>query len=144
MPDRANPLALAPDRQRAGTEQDPVAGKAGNEVAAPSQQAEEWQRAKRGHERAFEQFYNGVHMVQVCETPGFVRGRRFVTVYGDGLPVRPEGEWLSNLAIYDIESDDVARSYRAMLSRQLTYRDVFSETEPYRARLFEQVFETRR
>ena len=97
---------------------------------------------KVGYERDFAEFYDGVHLREVCETPGFVRGRRFVAVAGDGLPVRPEGEWLSNLAIYDIETDDLARSYRAMLSRQLAYRDVFSDVRPYRARLFEQVFET--
>jgi hypothetical protein len=95
---------------------------------------------KLGHERAFERFYDSVHVPEVCATPGFVRGRRFVAVSGDGLPVRPEGEWLSNLAIYDIESDDLARSYRALLSRELTYHDVFSATAPYRARLFQQVF----
>jgi hypothetical protein len=99
---------------------------------------------KRGYEREFEEFYDSVHLREVCETPGFVRGRRFVAVSGDGLPVRREGEWLGNLAIYDIESDDLAGSYGAMLSRQLTYREVFSETRPYRAQLFRQVFETLR
>jgi hypothetical protein len=99
---------------------------------------------KLGHELAFDEFYDGVHLRQVCETPGFVRGRRFVAVTGNGLPVRPEGEWLESLAIYDIESEDLAASYRAMLARDLTYRDVFSKVRPYRARLFEQVFETRR
>jgi hypothetical protein len=97
---------------------------------------------KRGCERDFEEFYDEVLLREVCETPGFVRGRRFVAVAGDGLPVRPAGEWLSNLAIYDIESDDLARSYRAMLTRRLTSRDVFSDVRPYRARLFEQAFDT--
>jgi len=92
---------------------------------------------KLGHELAFAEFYDRVHLREVCETPGFVRGRRFVAVSADGLPERPDGEWLSNLAIYDIESDDLATAYRAMLSRQLEYRDVFSETSPYRSQVFE-------
>jgi hypothetical protein len=99
---------------------------------------------KLGHEREFEEFYDSVHLREVCETPGFVRGRRFIAVSGGGLPVRPDGEWLGHLAIYDIESDDLTGAYRTMLTRELTYRDVFSATRPYRARLFEQVFETRR
>jgi hypothetical protein len=99
---------------------------------------------KLGEERAFEQFYNEVHLREVAETPGFVLGRRFVAVRGDGVPVRPEGEWLSNLTTYEIDSDDLAASYRAMLSSDLTRRDdVFSNIWPYRAQLFEQVFEAR-
>jgi hypothetical protein len=99
---------------------------------------------KLGQEPAFEQFYNDIHLRQVAQTPGFVLGRRFGAVRGDGVPVRPEGEWLSNLTIYDIDSDDLAESYRAMLSSDLTRRDdVFSNIWPYRAQLFEQVFEAR-
>jgi hypothetical protein len=99
---------------------------------------------KLGQERAFEQFYNDIHLREVAETPGFILGRRFVAARGGSLPVRPEGEWLSNLTIYDIDSDDLAASYRAMLSRDLTRRDdVFSTMRPYRSQLFEQVFETR-
>ena len=97
-----------------------------------------------GQEGAFEQFYDDIHLHEVTETPGFVLGRRFVAVRGERIPVRPAGEWLSNLTVYDIDSDDLALSYRTMLSRDLTRRDdVFSETSPYRSQLFEQVFEVR-
>jgi hypothetical protein len=100
---------------------------------------------KLGQERAFEQFYNDIHLREVAQAPGFEFGRRFVALRGDGIPVRPEGEWLSNLTIYDIDSDDLAASYRAMLSSDLTRRDdVFSNIWPYRSQLFEQVFDTRR
>ena len=98
---------------------------------------------KLGRERAFDAFYNNIHLREVADTPGFVLGRRFVAVLGDGIPARPEGEWLSNLTIYDIESDDLAASYRTLLSRDLTQRDVFSDVRPYRRQLFEQVFEAR-
>jgi hypothetical protein len=98
---------------------------------------------KIGQERAFEEFYNDIHLREVAETPGFVLGRRFAALHGDGLPARPEGEWLSNLTIYDLEADDLAASYRTLLARELTLRDVFSDVRPYRRQLFEQVFEAR-
>ena len=102
---------------------------------------------KIGREGEFNEFYDRTHLPEVVNTPGFVGGRRFQVVRADGLPVRPDGEWWSNLAVYDIESDDLAASYKALLGRsaagELTANDVFSDVHPYRAQLFAQVFSAR-
>jgi hypothetical protein len=102
--------------------------------------------ARVGRELDFGQVYDNTHLPEVLDTPGFVVGRRFRAVTADGLPVRPEGEWWPNLAIYDIASDDLVASYRALLARagELTPTQIFSDVHPYRAQLFEQVFEARR
>jgi hypothetical protein len=104
--------------------------------------------ARVGREHDFGRVYDGTHLPEVLDTPGFVAGRRFRAVTADGLPVRPEGEWWPNLAVYDIDSDDLAASYRALLARaaagELSPTDIFSDVHPYRAQLFEQVFEARR
>lgn len=103
---------------------------------------------KLGREREFEEFYDRTHIREVLQTPGFVFGRRFRAVQGDGLPVRRKGQWLSNLTVYDIESDDLVGAYRGLLTRVadgiLTSQDVFNTDRPYRAQLFEHAYETRR
>jgi hypothetical protein len=102
---------------------------------------------RAGREAEFEQFYNGIHVPEILQTPGFTVGRRFRAVQSDALPQRPEGEWRSNLAIYDVVSDDLVAAYTRLLGRMtggdLTSTDVFSDVNPYRAQLFEQVFEAR-
>jgi hypothetical protein len=102
---------------------------------------------KFGLEQDFEHFYDRTHMPEIVQTPGFVLGRRFRAVSSDGLTARSDGQWLSNLAVYEIESNDLSATYRALLTRiaegGLTSRDVFNTERPYRAQLFEHVFETR-
>jgi hypothetical protein len=99
---------------------------------------------RTGREAEFERFYDSVHIPEILRTPGFSLGRRFRAVRSEQLE-RPEGEWLSNLAIYDVESADLIGAYAGLISRMtdgsLTRSDVFSDVSPYRAQLFEQVFE---
>jgi len=100
---------------------------------------------KPGREHEFEEFYNSTHMAEILQTPGFVTARRYRTVESPRLPSGPDGGWHSNLAIYEIVSDDIAASYAALLERtaqgSLTSADVFSIDRPYRSQLFERVFE---
>ena len=100
---------------------------------------------RSGREGDFDQFYDRVHIPEILETPGFRRGRRLRAVRSDRLPHRPEGEWRSNLAIYDVVSDDLIGAYAGLIDRMtqgsLTSSDVFSDVNPYRAQLFEEVFE---
>lgn len=102
---------------------------------------------RTGQEREFERFYNEVHVPEILETPGFRLARRYRTVRDDALPERPEGEWHSHLAIYDVVADDLVDAYSALLARMnngtLTRSDVFSQERPYRAQLFERTFEAR-
>jgi hypothetical protein len=100
---------------------------------------------KTGHEQAFDDFYDSTHMAEILQTPGFVRARRYRAVRSERLPVRPDAEWPSSLAIYDIVSRDLVESYGALLERvargALTTADVFSAERPYRSQLFERVVE---
>lgn len=103
--------------------------------------------AKAGREADFERFYNEVHVPEILQTPGFIVGRRYRTVADPSLPVRPDQEWHTNLAIYDVVSPHLVSAYAGLLQRMtegtLTSTDVFSSDRPYRAQLFEQVFEAR-
>src|SRR4029077_16643000 len=82
---------------------------------------------------------------EILRTPGFERARRFRAVRSSELPERPDGEWHSNLVIYDVVADDLAGAYAGLIDRmnsgQLTRSDVFSDERPYRAMLFERTFE---
>ena len=100
---------------------------------------------RAGREAEYERFYDGVHVPEILQTPGFERARRFRAVRSSELPERPDGEWHSNLVIYDVIADDLAGAYAGLIDRmhsgQLTRRDVFSDERPYRAMLFERTFE---
>jgi len=93
----------------------------------------------------FERFYDEVHIPEILETPGFLRGRRYRAIPQSAGDSR--SDWHSQLAIYDMRADDLSVAYAALRDRMergtLTTRDVFSSARPYRSQLFELEFDAR-
>jgi hypothetical protein len=58
-------------------------------------------RAKPGRDAEYNDWYDRVHMPDICAIPGVKSGRRF-----DATPVAVGGPGLQYLAIYEIEADD--------------------------------------
>lgn len=91
---------------------------------------------KPGEEGPFNAWYDEAHVPEILATDGFVLGRRFRAI-GD------PGDWSKYLAIYDIESPDVAASYQSLLDRfrsgTMTAGDHVSVSPPYRSLLFEEI-----
>jgi hypothetical protein len=61
-----------------------------------------------GAETEFNRWYDGVHVPQVLTMPGFLTGQRFRLI-GDDPAFGPR-----YLAVYEIESDDIAGTLRTI------------------------------
>ncbi|MFC4001885.1 hypothetical protein ACFS2C_14205 [Prauserella oleivorans] len=74
-------------------------------------------------EAEFNEWYDQVHLPEVCALPGFLAGRRFAPL-GDGGPY---------IAVYEVEADDlndvVAGLFRALQEGKLNMSDAL-QTEP--------------
>ena len=95
---------------------------------------------KPGEEDAFNAWYDTAHVPEILATKGFMVGRRY-------RAMRPAGSssenWSEYLAVYDIESVDLAASYQALLERfrsgvMTPDRHVVTDP-PYRSQLFEEI-----
>jgi len=65
-----------------------------------------------GREQEYDDWYTGRHLADVLRVPGFVAAQRFrLQPNGDG-PAPPA----ENLALYEIESDDIAETMRLLLA----------------------------
>ena len=59
-----------------------------------------------GRDREYNEWYDDIHLKEVCSFPGFVGARRFRRVDGDGKH--------AYLAIYELETDDPQRDLAAL------------------------------
>jgi hypothetical protein len=59
--------------------------------------------AKPGRDDEYNEWYDGVHLKDVCALPGIISGRRFES--DPRSPAKPDGRYL---AIYEIDADDPA------------------------------------
>lgn len=98
---------------------------------------------KPGEEEQFNAWYDAAHVPEILATVGFLVGRRFRTVRAPG-EAGTAGPWLPYLAVYDIESDDLAASYASLTERfrsgTMTSADHVSVDPPHRSQLFEEIF----
>lgn len=65
-----------------------------------------------GHEEDLPRWYDEVHFREMCAIPGVVAARRYRVT--DNSPVKPA---IPNLAIYEIEADDIATVSRELYRR---------------------------
>jgi hypothetical protein len=65
-----------------------------------------------GQEDEYNEWYNNVHLKEVLQTPGMIAARRFSLVDGAGSGDEPQHRYL---AIYELESEDVKGTLKAML-----------------------------
>ena len=70
-----------------------------------------------GHEDDLPSWYDEVHFREMCAIPGVLAARRYCVT--ENSPVKPV---IPNLAIYEIEADDIA-----MVSRELYKRTKAAE-----------------
>ena len=98
--------------------------------------------AKPGEEDQFNAWYDTAHVPEIMATEGFVLGRRFRAVRAPD-DVGANGDWLKYVAVYDIESHDLAASYASLLERfrsgTMTPADHVSVDPPHRSQLFEEI-----
>jgi hypothetical protein len=97
---------------------------------------------KPGEEDRFNSWYDTAHVPEIMATEGFVLGRRFRAIQApDGAGA--SGDWLKYVAVYDIESHDLAASYASLLERfrsgTMTAADHVSLDPPHRSQLFEEI-----
>jgi hypothetical protein len=59
-----------------------------------------------GRDREYNEWYDQIHLKEVCSFPGFVGARRFRLVEGEGRN--------KYLAIYELETDDPQRDLAAL------------------------------
>jgi hypothetical protein len=69
-------------------------------------------RGLSGHEEDLPRWYDEVHFKEMCAIPGVVSARRYLVT--DTSPVKPA---IPNLAIYEIEADDIATVGRELYRR---------------------------
>jgi hypothetical protein len=62
-----------------------------------------WSSAKPGQEADYNDWYETVHLAEICAIPGVVSGRRYET-----SPVSPAAPDADYLALYEIEAADPA------------------------------------
>ena len=67
-----------------------------------------------GRDREYNQWYDEIHLKDVCAFPGFVGARRFRLVEGDAKA--------KYLAIYELETDDPQRDIAALTAAAGTDR----------------------
>jgi hypothetical protein len=65
-----------------------------------------------GHEEELPRWYDEVHFREMCAIPGVIAARRYLAT-GDS-PARPA---IPNLAVYEIEADDIATVSRELYRR---------------------------
>ncbi len=89
-------------------------------------------------EDEYNDWYDNVHLDEVCSIPGFVGARRYKL--SDTNIVAPEGA-LPYLAIYEIESDDLAATLNELVVRggggQLNMSDAINMDPPPTTVLYE-------
>src|SRR5258708_30224510 len=68
-----------------------------------------------GKEAEFNEWYNKQHIPDVLNVPGFVSGQRFRTA--DSQMSREAGKGYKYLAIYEIETDDLAATLKELRAR---------------------------
>lgn len=79
---------------------------------------------KPGEDEAFNSWYDGQHIDDILDVPGFVSARRFQAIdIGDGEPKRRR-----YLTIYEVEADDPAAVIADLRSRRGTDRLVPSDS----------------
>jgi hypothetical protein len=59
-----------------------------------------------GRDREYNEWYDGIHLKEVCSFPGFTGARRFRLVDGEGKH--------KYLALYELETDDPQRDLAAL------------------------------
>jgi hypothetical protein len=69
-------------------------------------------QALPGHEAELPRWYDEVHFREMCAIPGIVSARRYSVT--ESSPVQPA---IPNLAIYEIEADDIATVSRELYRR---------------------------
>ena len=98
--------------------------------------------AMPGHEREFNAWYDENHVPEILATEGFLLGRRFRAV-PYLTDAGAESGFTKYLAVYDIASTDLVRSYQALLDRfqsgVITPGEFVLKDPPYRSQLFEEV-----
>lgn len=98
--------------------------------------------AMPGHEAEFNAWYDTSHVPEILQTEGFLLGRRFRAVRSQD-DAETEGGFSKYLAVYDIESLDLAASYRSLLDRfqsgVMTPGEHVRREPPFRSQLFEEI-----
>lgn len=89
-----------------------------------------------GREADLDAWYDGLHLAQVVEVPGFISAQRFAAVEASDGPVQRR----RNLVIYEIEADDPATVIDALRERRGTDQLVSSDALDPRS-MFAQVYE---
>ena len=65
-----------------------------------------------GHEEELPRWYDEVHFQEMCAIPGVISARRYHAT--ENSPVQPA---IPNLAVYEIEADDIATVSRELYRR---------------------------
>lgn len=73
-------------------------------------------RAIAGREADYDQWYDGVHLGEVCTLPGFLSGERFHALDGEG---RGTGEVVAH---YSVETDNPAALLQSLFAATPTMR----------------------
>ncbi len=98
---------------------------------------------KPGEDEQFNDWYNTAHVPEILASEGFLLGRRFRAVRAPG-DTGSNTNWLKYVAVYDIESNDLAASYASLTERfrsgTMTPADHVSVDPPHRSQLFEEIF----
>ena len=68
--------------------------------------------ASPDQEDEYNEFYDSTHLPEVCQTPGFVSGRRY-RLSDARKPVGPASDY-RYLTIYEVESDDLPATFAAL------------------------------
>jgi hypothetical protein len=97
---------------------------------------------KPGEDEQFNVWYDTAHVPEILASEGFFLGRRFRAIPAP-RDVGPDGNWLKYIAVYDIESHDLAASYASLTERfrsgTMTPADHVSVDPPHRSQLFEEI-----
>ncbi len=93
-----------------------------------------------GNEAEYNRWYNDQHLPDVLNVPGFVRAQRFKL---SDAQMAPDGDKTHRyLALYEIETDDVAAALKGLASRVGTADMIMSDSIDLKgvsARIFEPV-----
>ena len=92
-----------------------------------------------GRDREYNEWYDEIHLAEVCSFPGFTGARRFRLVDGEGRH--------RYLAIYELETDDPQRDLAELTKAAGTERMQMTDAldlENVSTALFEQISEYRK
>ena len=95
--------------------------------------------ASEGRDREFNEWYDQIHLKEVCAFPGFTGARRFRLVDGAGRN--------RYLALYELETDDPQRDLAALTAAAGTDKVQMTDAldlTTVRTALFEQIAEYRK